>query len=233
MKASSPPRSLLPPGHPHPSRTAGMPLVPAQIFRETQAGTPRRDFGRAGTGGAERVRARAGDPHCNIPESMNTHPPLGLLDLWDLLCSGKAPLPSHSLESALPQLGRGDDTGAIPKAFSQNEPRPGARHGLGWARSPWDGHRTLGWARMPWDGHVSHRDGHRMATGWPHIPDGIRSLRTHRDGPAGSRHRCGPRASGSPGDPELFPTNSLAWVILDKSGIRGPSAGGGARVPRG
>lgn len=160
MKASSPPRSLLPPGHPHPSRTAGMPLVPAQIFRETQAGTPRRDFGRAGTGGAERVRARAGDPHCNIPESMNPHPLLGLLDLWDLLCSGKAPLPSHSLESALPQLGRGDGTGAIPKAFSQNEPRPGARHGLGWARSPWDGHRTLGWARMPWDGHVSHWDGH-------------------------------------------------------------------------
>lgn len=229
MKASSPPRSLLPPGHPHPSRTAGMPLVPAQIFRETQAGTPRRDFGRAGTGGAERVRARAGDPHCNIPESMNPHPPLGLLDLWDLLCSGKAPLPPHSLESALPQLGRGDGTGAIPKAFSQNEPRPGARHGLGWARSPWDGHRTLGWARMPWDGHVSHRDGHRMATHprWNPLPQDTPGWPCWLRAPLWSQSLWLSSRFG------IIPDKQPGLGHFRSKRIWGPLAGGGARVPRG
>lgn len=90
-------------------------------------------------------------PSCNLPKSMNPHPrgssasPCPGCWIYGISCAqGRLQLPSHSLESALLRPRHGDGRGAIPKAFSQNEPRQGARHGLGWARSPQDGHGAPG-----------------------------------------------------------------------------------------
>lgn len=66
---------------------------------------------------------------------------------------------------------------------------------------------------------------------WAQIPVRTHSLRRCLDGPASPRHCCGPRTSRSPGDLELFPTNSLAWVTFRS--IWASGARGGTGVSRG
>lgn len=151
-------------------------------------------------------------PSCNLPKSMNPHPrgsstsPCPGCWIYGISCAqGRLQLPSHSLESALLRPRHGDGRGAIPKAFSQGK-EPGTA----------------------WDGHGAPRMG-TEPLGWAQIR--ICSLRRCLDVPASPRHCCGPRSSCSPGDPELFPPNSLAWVTLRS--VWGPGAGGGTGVSRG
>lgn len=95
-----------------------------------------------------KIRARAGDPQCNIPQSMNPHPHGGSASPARAVGLMGSPVPresSNSHPTAWNLLCLGWDVGTAEVPFPRPLPKMSQGQEPGTA---WDGHRSLGW--IPW-----------------------------------------------------------------------------------